>query len=58
MDPLIDRRLADLARISNFRKEKGFAAALAAQQAKSADAWPRSVSLLGVMENEERDSSE
>jgi methyl-accepting chemotaxis protein len=55
LDPLIDRRLGDLTRISNLRRDKGFAAALAAgQQTDSRERMAEIGTLMGVMENEER----
>jgi methyl-accepting chemotaxis protein len=53
--PLIDRRLADMMRVSNIRKEKGFAVgAVAGQRAHSEDHTAEIMSLLGEVENEER----
>jgi methyl-accepting chemotaxis protein len=55
VDPAIDQALADLAHISNVRKEKGFPAALAAaQQAKGREHMAEIRNLLGVLEDEER----
>jgi methyl-accepting chemotaxis protein len=54
MDPLIDSRLADLVRITNIRKENGLAPAVAAMQSNNLGRMTEILSLLAVMENEER----
>ncbi len=54
MDPLIESRVADLIRIANLRKEKGTPAAIAAMQANDLGRTAEILSLLAVMENEER----
>jgi methyl-accepting chemotaxis protein len=53
--PLIDRRLGDMIRIGNMRKEKGFAAAaLAGQQIHSEARTAEIVNLLAEVQNEEQ----
>jgi methyl-accepting chemotaxis protein len=55
ISPLIDRRLADMMRISELRKEKGFGAAAAAGQKVQSEARTAEiVNLLGAVEDEER----
>jgi methyl-accepting chemotaxis protein len=54
MDPLIASRVADLIRITTIRKEKGPPAAIAAMQANELGRMAEILSLLAVMENEER----
>jgi methyl-accepting chemotaxis protein len=54
VDPLIDSRLIDLIRITNIRKEKGSSAAIAAMQANNVGRMTEILSVLAVMENEER----
>jgi methyl-accepting chemotaxis protein len=57
LGPLIDRRLADMTRISNIREEKGFAASVVAGRNASSESeehTARIVNLLAEVENEER----
>jgi methyl-accepting chemotaxis protein len=58
LEPLIDRRLADMTRISNIRKEQGFAVAVVAGRNANGESEAHTaeiVNLLGEVENEERD---
>jgi methyl-accepting chemotaxis protein len=58
LGPLLDRRLADMTRISNIRKEQGFAVAVVAGRNASSESEAHTaqiVNLLGEVENEERE---
>lgn len=58
LGPLIDRRLADMTRISNIRKEQGLAVAIVAGRNASSESEAHTaqiVNLVEEVENEERD---